>query len=238
MLNPCNLSSILRKQIVAVTGLLLVGFVFGHLLGNFLIFVGESAFNAYAQKLQDLGPALYGIEAILLLIFLVHVTLTLSLVWENFQARPDRYAVSISTSKRSLATRIIPITGILVFSFIAWHLLDLKFSEHHGMVAGLESKGLYARVYEAFSSPAHSLLYILAMIALGMHLSHAIQSFIQTLGLCNQKVQPVIMKISLVIGIAVAVLFSSIPIYILAKEKMVKKTPHVHINSEQGGITR
>ena len=238
MLNPCNLSSILRKQIVAVTGLLLVGFVCSHLAGNFLLFAGESAFNTYAKKLQDLGPALYGIEALLLLIFLIHMTLTLSLVWENLQARPDRYAASTSTSKRSLATKIIPFTGTIIFIFIVWHLIDMKFSEHHGMVAGVETEGLYARVYEAFSNPAHSILYIIAMIAVGMHLSHGIQSFIQTFGLCNEKTQPVMIKISLAIGIAIALLFSSIPIYILAKEKMVKKTPQININSEQGGISQ
>ncbi|MDB6069772.1 MAG: succinate dehydrogenase subunit, partial [Verrucomicrobiales bacterium] len=86
-------SSIGKKIIVAVTGLAMVGFLVGHLLGNLLIFGGPDAINGYAKKLHDLGPLLYVIRAALFAMFAMHVLCTIQLVRINRAARPQKYAV-------------------------------------------------------------------------------------------------------------------------------------------------
>ena len=218
-----TISSILKKQIIALTGFLLSGFVAAHLLGNTMMFFGPEAFNGYAKKLMSLGPILYFMEAGLVLFFLIHVGFTLALVVENRKARPVAYKMAPSTKKRSIATRIMPYTGIFIFAFTIYHLLDFKFNNHFGMVAGKVQEGLYGRVYEAFTDPLHSVLYILAILAVSFHLTHAIQSMFQTFGLSSTKSHPLLTKISVTIGVIIAILFSSLPIFVIVKEKMAQK---------------
>jgi len=211
-------SSIGKKQIVATTGLCLVLFILGHLAGNLFIYFGPEAFNNYAKKLANLRPALYLVEVGLLAIFFIHMWLTAVIVIENYQARPVGYAVKKSVGDRSLATRLMPVTGTIIIAFVIWHLIDFTFSDHHGPLSVLadgRSYGLYGVVYNAFSDPIHSTLYIIAMIALGLHLSHGIQSFIQTFGFNHPKYTPMVQKLSNGVGILVATVFSSIPIYVL-----------------------
>lgn len=211
-------TSIGKKQVVAVTGLLLIGFLIGHLAGNLFIYGGAEAFNGYAHKLEKLRPALYLVEAVLLVIFVIHLTLTALLVYDNVQARPERYAMKESQGPRSLATQLMSPTGAIIVAFVIWHLLDFTFSDHHGLrgiLADGESYGLYGVVYNSFSDPFHSLLYIIAMIAIGFHLSHALQSFMQTFGFHSPVYTPVIKKISAGLGIIVATGYSSIPVYVL-----------------------
>ena len=171
----CFTSSIGKKQIVAATGLCLILFIIGHLAGNLFFYSGPEAFNKYAEKLAHLRPGLLLVEAGLVVIFFVHMWLTVVLAIENHLARPVGYAVHKSAGKRSLATRLMPVTGTIIIAFVIWHLLDFTFSDHHGLLSVLDdghSHGLYGVVYNAFSNPIHSTLYIIAMAALGFHLSH------------------------------------------------------------------
>lgn len=214
----CLRSSIGKKQIVAATGLFLVLFVIGHLLGNLFIYLGPEAFNNYAKKLANLRPGLYAVEAGLLVIFFIHMWLTAVIVIQNRLARPIHYSVCKSVGDRSLATRLMPFTGTIIIAFVIWHLLDFTFSDHHGPLSVLadgQSYGLYGVVYNAFSDPIHSALYIIAMIALGFHLSHGIQSFIQTFGLGHPDHLPAVQKLSNGLGAFIAAVFSSIPVYVL-----------------------
>ena len=211
-------SSIGKKQIVAVTGLLLVGFVIGHLAGNLFIYAGPEAFNGYAKKLQSLRPGLYGIEFGLLFLFFIHMWLTSLIVLENIRARSRQYAVVQSVGERSLSTRLMPFSGTVILSFVIWHLVDFTFADHNGprsIMPNGESLGLYGVVYNAFCDPIHSILYIIAMIALGMHLRHGIQSFAQTFGFNHPSHTPCIHTVSKALGILVTVGYSSIPVYIL-----------------------
>ena len=215
---PYIKSSIGKKQIVAVTGLLLILFVVGHLAGNLLIYLGPEAFNKYADKLKHLRPGLYLVEVGLLIIFIIHMWLTAVIVIENYQARGTRYSVSQAVGKRSLATRLMPYTGTTVIVFVIWHLLDFTFVDHSGPLSVLAdglSYGLYGVVYNAFSDPLHSMFYVIAMFALGLHLSHGIQSFAQTFGFNHPNYTPVVKTVSGGLGFFIAVAFSSIPVYIL-----------------------
>ena len=210
----CAQSSIQKKQITAVTGLFLILFVLGHLAGNLFIYLGHEAFNGYAQKLAGLRPGLYLVETVLLLIFLIHLYLTALLVWENRQARPVAYRQWQMIGEHSIASRLMPWTGTVIIAFVVWHLRDFTFADGDGprsILSDGQSYGLYGVVYNAFADPWHSALYILAMAALGFHLSHGIQSFAQTLGFYHPRYTPLIRKMSNGLGLLIALAYSSIP---------------------------
>lgn len=211
-------SSIGRKQIVACTGLLLIIYVIAHLAGNLAIYLGPKLFNAYAGFLAGLRPGLYIIEALLALIFIIHIWFTYLVVLENIRARGQRYAVEKSKGERSLATRIMPYTGTFLLVFVVTHVLDFTLIDHHGARSILgdgKSYGLYGVVYNAFSDPLHSAFYIAAMGALGFHLAHGIQSFAQTYGWNHPRYTPVVRTISNSLGIFIALAFSTIPVYVM-----------------------
>lgn len=213
-------SSIVRKQIVAATGILLVGFLIAHLMGNLLLYAGPEAFNNYSKKLHDLGPLLWVLRAGLLAVFLAHVYLAIRLTGENHAARGDRYAVAASKGEGGFAKKSMIYTGLLVLAFILLHLYDFTFRSKTGDptiipgVNGGESLGLYGLVWNSFLQPWHAGLYIFAMIVLCLHLSHGIRSLFQTLGVSHDRYTPKIEKIGLALAILIAVGFISIPIMV------------------------
>ncbi len=209
-------SSIGRKQIVAITGVMLVLFLVGHLLGNLIIYLGPEAFNAYAKKLAGLRPGLLVVEVGLLVIFLIHVYYTATLVHENIRARANNYAVT-QNETRSLATRLMPFTATVIFAFVIFHLMDFTFVDKEGprgLING-ENYHVFGIVYNAFKNPFHSLFYIVAMGCIGFHVAHGIQSTMQTFGFHSSKYTPTIKQLSVWLGWGIAVLFSSIPVAVL-----------------------
>ncbi|VAX36405.1 Succinate dehydrogenase cytochrome b subunit [hydrothermal vent metagenome] len=214
-------SSIGKKQVVAITGLALILFLVGHLAGNLFIYIGPEAFNKYAKKLADLRPGLLVVEAGLAVIFCIHMWFTALLVMDNRNARPVKYLAKNYSEKSSLATRLMPFTGTLILAFVIWHLLDFTFSDHHGPLSMIHGKdfGLYGVLFNSFGNPIHSLLYIIAMIAIGLHLSHAIQSIMQTFG-CDKFGAGRIQKVSNILGIFIGGAFASIPIFIFYLNKV------------------
>lgn len=213
-------SSVGRKQIVAVTGLMLILFLIGHLAGNLFFYGGAKAFNAYADKLAHLRPFLYIVEFGLLAVFLAHIHFTVALVIENRQARPQGYAVANSKGGRSLATRLMPFTGTILFVFVVYHLMDFTFTDHYGpksYLADGKSYGLYGLVYNSFADVKHSVFYIVAMLCLGFHLYHGIKNVIQTFGVEDRGWVPVMKVVALIFSLAIAIGFSSIPVYVLTQ---------------------
>ncbi len=211
-------SSIGKKQVVATTGLLLILFVTGHLIGNLIMFAGPQAYNHYSHFLVSLRPFLYLIEFGLFLIFVIHIFFTYLVVLENIQARGTSYSIYRAVGERSFATRIMPYTGTFLFLFIIWHIFDFTLSDREGLRAIMSdgaNLGLYGVVYNSFRNPLHSLGYILAMGCLGFHLSHGIQSSFQTYGFNHPKYTPLVEKLSNFIGLLFAFGFSSIPVYVM-----------------------
>jgi len=207
--------SIARKQIVAVTGVLLLVFVFFHLAGNMYIFSGPEKFNSYASVLKKLRPWLYFMEAGLALLALIHIYFTVTLVLENMHARGQRYAVYRSVGERTLGSRLMPFTGSAILLFVFLHIWDFTFADFGARSAIDEVDfGLYGVVYNSFRDPVHSMAYVVAMVALGFHLTHAIQGAVQTFGLGDSRYMPAIRLLSWLIGIAVAVLYISVPVLI------------------------
>jgi succinate dehydrogenase / fumarate reductase, cytochrome b subunit len=210
-------SSIGKKQIVAISGIGMVLFLLAHLAGNFLIFKGPEALNYYSQSLKDLGALLWVARIGLISMFILHFGFTISLVIQNRRARGVQYDQSLHAKTRKLSTRIMPISGIIVLSYIIKHLIDFTFThatEMNAVVNG-SNLGLYGMVYNSFLNPATSLFYVIAMIAIGFHLNHGIQSFAQTVGGNHSVYTPYIKKIGASLSVIIALGFSSIPLYVL-----------------------
>lgn len=213
-------SSIGRKQTVAVTGLLLILFLIGHLAGNLLIFGGPDVYNGYAAAMKKMRPVVVVVEVLLFLIFITHIYTTFLLVMENIKARPHRYRVERAKGDRSLATRLMPYTGAILLAFVLYHLLDFTLVDHDGARGILNGKhyGLYGVVCNAFSDPVHSFLYIIAMATVGFHLSHGVQSFCQTFGLSGTRgAEEKIRRFSNAFAVFIGLGFSSIPVYVLVQ---------------------
>jgi succinate dehydrogenase / fumarate reductase cytochrome b subunit len=179
-------SSIGRKQLVAVTGLSLCGFLVGHLTGNFLLLVGPDAFNFYAHKLASLGALLYLIEAVLAGLFLLHLGLALKLTLENIKARggSKRYHLKKNTGRgTTFMSQSMPFTGIVLLVFLILHLLNLKFGSYYEVeIDGVVMRNIYKTTMEHFQSPVATGWYVLAMICAAIHTSHGFASAFQSMG--------------------------------------------------------
>ena len=211
-------SSIGRKQIMAVTGLLLFGFVVVHMLGNLQVYLGQDALNAYAEHLEQLPMLLWPARVILLTLLLAHIAAALSLARENRAARPVPYAYQ-DTIHASYASRTMVMSGIITFLFIVYHLLHFTFGKiQPQFFEHLDPKGredVYGMVVHGFQNIYVSGSYVLAMGVLCLHLSHGLQSLVQSLGLRSRSSGPFWAKISLAVSILIFIGNSSIPVSVL-----------------------
>ena len=207
-------SSIGKKQIMALTGFGLVGFTAAHLLGNLLIFAGSDMFNLYAYKLTS-NPLIYVAEAGLVGMFVLHLFLAVIIKLQNMAARPHRYYVKVRTGRgETWASSTMPYTGLILLIFIVIHLLNFKYgSNYPAVVDGTQMRDVYRTVIEYFSNPLYVVWYVFAMITLGLHTSHGVQSMFQTWGLNHPKYTPVIQTASLAYGLFVGAGFSILAIF-------------------------
>jgi len=210
-------SSIARKQIVAITGFLLIFFIITHLGGNLLIYAGPGVLNSYAHKLHSVGPLLLIPRILLFLIFVTHLFVIHILVIQNIKARGGlkRYAIDQAVGKRTVGERLILWSGIYIFVFVIFHLFNFALADQHGPHTFIHGKsyGLYGLVFNYFTNPIHDALYILAMCFLGLHLSHGVQSIIQTCGF-RPKWGRIFQKFSNYFAWIITIGYSSIPIYV------------------------
>ena len=183
-------SSIGKKCIVALTGIVLIGYVIGHLIGNLQIFISPEQINWYGEKLHSMGPLLWVIRAFLLACFVVHILTTILLAIQNRKARPDRYAVKKSI-RTTAAARTMILSGLILLCFVIIHLLQFT-ARPEGLVQSYYQPDGHTDIYKmlviGFSNPLTAGFYILCMFLLCMHLSHGFSSFLQTLGLNSKKV--------------------------------------------------
>lgn len=183
-------SSVGRKILMAVTGLILVSFICVHLLGNLSLFVGADAINAYAAKLHSLGPIVWIFRLVLLAVFAVHVAFGIALTMENSNARPIAYMQKVN-EKSTFSSRSMIVTGAVIFFFIVMHILHFT---GHFWVDGVETLvdasgrfDVYTMVVQGFGKISFLLAYAIAMACVFLHIFHGIGSFFQTLGLANDK---------------------------------------------------
>jgi succinate dehydrogenase / fumarate reductase cytochrome b subunit len=208
-------SSIGKKWIVGISGLLLILFVVAHLAGNLTIYIGPygEGINVYAQALHASQLFLWSARGGLLVVFLVHIFTTLSLVLENRRARPQRYAVKTRVQSTIFA-RTMALSGLVVLSFLIFHVLQFAagLSSHSGLYDLEGRHDVAAMIILSFHNPLVSGFYLLSLVLLGMHLSHGLSSVFQTFGLNGRKSFALIKYTALAASWALMIGFASIPL--------------------------
>jgi succinate dehydrogenase / fumarate reductase cytochrome b subunit len=177
---------------MAVTGLLMVLFVVGHLLGNLTIFAGPNGINAYAMHLHDLAPVVWGTRIVMTVAVLLHLFLAIQITMENSAAKPEKYA-QVNHLRANFASKTMIWTGVIIGVFVGYHLLQFTLRKTPGLVLGTDAQGrfdVFGMVAASFDHFLVMVIYVAAMVSVFLHLSHGIQSAFQTLGLNNAKLLP------------------------------------------------
>lgn len=203
---------------MAVTGLILLGFVVGHLAGNLLVFAGPDALNAYAKKLRDWAPLLWVVRSLLLASVVLHVWVSLLLTIENRAARPIDYEVK-KTIRTSVAARTMMISGLVILAFAIYHLLHFTFRVTNPEVSHLtDSVGrhdVYSMVVLSFQNVYISAAYCISMAFLCLHLAHGASSWLQTLGWNDERLEPIFLRVGQAVSFLIWIGYVSIPLSIL-----------------------
>ncbi len=174
-----------KKAVMALTGLVLFGFVIGHCLGNLQVFLGPRALNDYAKALKDLGALLWAARLALLLAFVAHIVTAIQLTRVSQRARGQRYQIKPPEVASTYASKTMMITGPLLLFFVLYHLAHFTYP---GLAFGSYThspSNVFSNVVEGFSVPWVSSLYIAGQITLGLHLYHGAWSLLQSLGISN-----------------------------------------------------
>ena len=210
-----------KKVVMAVTGLVLVGFVIAHMLGNLKIFLGAETIDVYAVFLRTMGEPLFPYSLLLWTVRIVlltcvglHITAAVQLTLMNQAARPIGYAAKRDI-ETTLAARMMRWGGALLVAFVVFHLLHLT-----GGVVGFgagqfKPLAVYQNVVAAFAVWPIAFFYVVAMGALCLHLDHGIWSIVQTLGWSTARNEATLKIISRVIAIVVFLGFTSVPVAVM-----------------------
>ncbi len=199
-----------KKVVMGVTGLIGVGFVIIHSLGNLLVFRGSAAINSYSLFLKSSGELLWGLRAVLLLAVVLHVIAAIQLTRQSRAARPIGYTKSES-QVATISSRTMRWGGALLIVFIILHILH--FTTGSIRPAGkFSSEDVYANVVTSFKLWWVALFYVVAMVALGLHLFHGAWSSVRSIGVSPPSPHPLQRRLSLVIAVLVWAAFTAIPV--------------------------
>jgi succinate dehydrogenase / fumarate reductase, cytochrome b subunit len=214
-----------KKYAMAISGLAMVGFVVAHMIGNLKMYLGESDLNEYAEFLKKLfyplapkGTVLWILRAGLIAMLLLHLHAAYSLTQLNRKARSVRYQSARDYQVASFASRTMRWTGITVLLFLIWHLMDFTFGTTNtiGTEGEFVREEVYANVVRSFERVPVSVFYVLANIALGIHLYHGVWSLFQSMGWNRPRFNA--WRRQLAIGIATIVVVGNVsfPIAVMA----------------------
>ena len=205
-------SSVGKKAVMAVTGIIGVLFVIGHMVGNLQVFQGAERLNAYGHLLHGpLNELVWGARVVLLLALVLHVVAAYQLTMRNRAARPVEYATR-TPQVSTLASRTLRWGGVLLLAFIVYHLLDLTI----GTVNPAFVEGdVYANLLGSMRRPLIAVFYIVAMAALALHLYHGAWSSLRTLGVAQASVSPLKRRAAVIIAIVIAAGFAVVPLAVL-----------------------
>lgn len=199
---------------MALSGLVLAGFVLGHMTGNLLMFKGPEAINAYATWLHANPGLLWGARIVLILSTIAHIWAGILLTLENRAAREGGPAVD-ATRRASLSSRTMPYSGTVILAFLVFHLLHFTFRQV--ALGGVDfGDNVYKMVIAGFTQPAVAVFYIVSLILLCLHLSHGISSVFQTLGLRNERWRSRLDCVASLYAWIVVLGFVSIPLAVLS----------------------
>ena len=210
-------TSVGKKAVMAVTGLMLFGYVAAHLAGNLKVFLGRERFNAYAEFLREVGAPLFGhsellwvARAVLLVALILHIIAAIQLWQMARAARPVKYQRPVRLED-TYASRTMRWGGVIIFAFVLYHLMHLTWGNAHpAFVPG----DPYHNLVRGFQSLGASAAYIVAMIAVGLHIYHGVWSSLQTLGV-NQENHDRWRRLSAFIAATIVIGNISIPVAVL-----------------------
>ena len=204
-------STIGKKVVMAVTGIVLVGYVLAHVTANLLIFVGPAAIDAYAAKLRTLPILLWGVRILLLVSVVLHVVAAAQLAIRARAARPTPYH-RFEPQMSSAASRTMRWGGLALLLFLVYHILHFTTGQAHPDFIHLAP---YHNLTTAFRVWWVAAVYIAAMLALAMHLYHGTWSMFQTLGIEHPRVNPARRRLATAIAVLVPLGFVTVPIAVL-----------------------
>ena len=198
---------------MALSGLILAGFVLGHMAGNLLMFKCAAALNEYAAWLHAHPGLLWGARIVLIISTFAHIWTGIQLTLENRAARAGGPAVD-ATRRATFSSRTMPYSGVVILTFLVFHLLHFTFR----LVAlgGVDfGPDVYQMIIAGFSSPGVAIFYMVSMILLCLHLGHGVSSVFQTLGLRNERWRARLDGLSTLYAWIIALGFISIPLAVL-----------------------
>lgn len=203
-----------KKVVMGVTGLIGIGFVILHSLGNLLVFRGPEAINSYSHFLKSTGELLWTLRIVLVVAVILHVIAAVQLTLQSRAARPIGYSKRES-QVATIASRTMRWGGVFLLVFIVLHILH--FTTGTIKPAGVfTSEDVYANMVGSFRIWWVALFYVLSMIALGLHLFHGAWSSVRSVGVSPPSPQPFHRRISLVIAILVWAAFTAVPIAVFS----------------------
>ncbi|MGQ0712357.1 MAG: succinate dehydrogenase cytochrome b subunit [Gemmatimonadaceae bacterium] len=205
-------STIGKKTVMAVTGLVLVGYLLAHVTANLLIFVGPAAIDGYAAKLREFPTLLWGIRVLLLVAVVLHVIAAAQLATRARGARPIPYH-RFQPQASSAASRTMRWGGVAIFLFVVYHILHFTTGQAH---PSFRHVAPYHNVTTAFQVWWVVAIYVGALVALALHLYHGTWSLFQTLGIEHPQVNPARRRFATMLAVLVSIGFLSIPIAVLA----------------------
>jgi succinate dehydrogenase / fumarate reductase cytochrome b subunit len=206
-------STIGKKVVMAVTGIIGVGFVIGHMIGNLQMFKGAAAMNDYAHFLKSLGGLLWLARLILLAAVVLHVIAAYQLSRLRLDARPVGYKRGSQREVSTVASRTIRWGGLLLLVFIIFHILHFTTLS---LFSDYSATDVYGNVVKGFSIWWVSLFYVVAMIFLGLHLYHGAWSSLRTLGAARPSPNPLSHRAAVVVAVIVWAGFTAIPVAVYA----------------------
>ncbi|MFL5638437.1 MAG: succinate dehydrogenase cytochrome b subunit [Gemmatimonadaceae bacterium] len=204
-----------KKAIMGVTGLIGIGFVILHSLGNLLVFRGPDAINSYSRFLKGTGELLWTLRVVLIVAVILHVVVAVQLTRQSRAARPIAYTKR-EAQVATVASRTMRWGGALLFIFIALHILH--FTTGTLRPAGVYTPAdVYTNVVTSFRIWWVALLYVIAMLALGLHLLHGTWSSVRSIGISPPSPQPLQKRLSLVIALLIWAAFAAVPVAVFAR---------------------
>ncbi|OUX30862.1 MAG: hypothetical protein CBE24_06020 [bacterium TMED264] len=216
-------STIFRKALASLSGLFLVTFLIGHLLGNLQLFIpglqGQTQFNKYALFMTT-NPIVKVLSIITYSAILLHILITFYLVIQSKRARPVGYLVSSGKDSSDWSSRNMAVLGTVILFFLIIHLKSFWYKMHFGdmpyqlLSDGTKIKDLYLVTISAFQNPLYTFFYVLCMGALSLHLKHGVESAIQTVGLKIPSYEKPFKYFALIVAFSIPATFASIPIYL------------------------
>lgn len=213
-------STIGRKYLMGITGLVWMGFIFTHMAANMLILFSSDYYNSYGHAIVANKPLLFFAEFVLVAAMIIHVVCAISLTRKNRIAQGatsgSRYVSTPSGQKASSwASQYMAVQGSLILVFIILHLITFKYGNYYETtVNGVVMRDLHKLVLEVFQSPTYVVWYIVCLVLLMFHLSHGASSIFQSFGFLERKMQSSIKKLAWVYAVIVIAGFLSQPLYV------------------------